>query len=435
MVLLQNFRNIFRIPELLRKLVFTLGVLVIYRLGTFIPVAGVNIGRLAEAIKSSEGVGGLLKYLDVFSGGALSQCTIFALGISPYIMASIMLQMLSMTIPWLEELSKEGEYGRKMVNQYARYLALLLSLLYSGGLLAFLETYQLILTPGLGFRAFFMLSVIAGSMVVMWFGEQISLFGLGSGSSVLIFASIAARLPHHIASTIDSVRLGNMSGVLALLVLALFLGVGAIIVFLEKGERKIPVQYARRMVGNRMYAGQSSYIPFKINSAGVMPAIMASSALNIPGFVALSLAGYFPLLKSFAQALQANGILHNVFTFVLIVFFTFVYTQVIFNPTDLADNLKRGGGFIPGIRPGKQTADYLDYLLTRIGLVGAIYLGCLVLLPNVLEAFLSLPFSLGGTSLLILVGVALELAAQVEAYLIEHRYGSFLSTGRVKSRG
>lgn len=434
MILLQNFRNIFRIPELMRKLIFTVGVLVVFRCGVFIPVAGVNVSRLAEIIKASEGVGGLLKYLDVFSGGALSQCTLFALGINPYIMASIMLQLLSMTIPYLEELSKEGEYGRKIINQYTRYLALLLSVVYGGGLLTFLEYNSLILTPGFGFRLFFILTVATGAMVVMWLGEQISLLGLGSGSSVLIFASIAARLPQDVIRTIDAIQRGTMSSLVACCILAVFLAVAACIVFIEKGERKISVQYARRIIGQRVYAGQATYIPFKLNSAGVMPAIMASSALSIPSFIAWSLSGRFPILRTFAQAMKSNGLLYNSLTFALIVFFTYVYTEVMFRPVELADNLKKSGGFIVGIRPGKQTADYFDYLLTRIGLVGALYLGTLVLIPNMLEALLYVPFQLGGTSLLILVGVALELAAQIESYLIENRYGSFLAFGRIKSR-
>lgn len=434
MILLQNFRNILRIPELMKRLMFTVGVLIVFRCGVFIPVAGVNVSRLADIIKASEGVGGLLKYLDVFSGGALSQCTLFALGINPYIMASIMLQILSISIPYLEELSKEGEYGRKVINQYTRYLALILSVIYSGTLLTFLEYNSLVLAPGFSFRLFFMLTVTTGAMVVMWLGEQISLCGLGSGSSVLIFASIVARLPQDIVRTVDAIQRGAMLPIAALCVLAIFLAVAACIVFIEKGERKIMVQYARRIIGQRVYAGQATYIPFKLNSAGVMPAIMASSALNIPSFIAWSLSGRFPSLRAFAQAMKSNGMLYNSLTFGLIVFFAYVYTEVMFRPAELAENLKKGGGFIVGIRPGKQTAEYFDYLLTRIGLVGALYLGMLVLIPNILEALMYVPFQLGGTSLLILVGVALELAAQIESYLIENRYGSFLAFGRVKSR-
>lgn len=434
MVLLQNFWNIFRIPELKKKLAFTLFALVIFRLGSFIPVAGIDVVRLADIVKSSEGVVGLLKYLDVFSGDALSRCMIFALGISPYIMASIMLQLLTMTIPFLEELSKEGEYGRKVINQYTRYLALGLSIVYGTVFLSFLEFNQLVLAPGFWFRVFFVLTVTTGAMIVMWLGEQISLYGLGSGSSVLIFASIVARFPADVIRTIHAVSINNMSGVAAIFILLLFLAVGACIVFIEKGERKIPVQYARRIVGQRVYGGQSSYIPFKLNPAGVMPAIMTSSALNIPLFLIGALSSRLPFLRGAVDALHAKGFLFNSLTFALIVFFTYVYTAVIFNPVELADNLKKSGGFIVGVRPGNQTADYFDYLLNRMGLVGALYLGILVLIPNVLSSVMYVPFQFGGTSLLIVVGVALELAAQTESYLIEHRYGSFLSSGRMKTR-
>lgn len=436
MVLLKNFRNIFRIPELTQRLLFTLGVLVIFRLGAFIPVAGVNIARLAEFMtKHTSGVAGLLKYLDIFSGGQMSQCTLFALGIGPYITASIIMQVLSMGgVQYLEQLSKEGEYGRKQINQYTRYLTLLLSVAYSGGLLTFLEVHGLVLTPGLAFRLFFMLSVATGSMVVMWLGEQISMRGLGSGSSVLMFAGIAAMLPFDIVQTIKAVYIGNMSVVMALIVWAIFLVVAGLIVFLEKGERKIPVQYARRVIGQRVYGGQNTYIPFKINPVGVMPAIFASSALNIPVFIAGALSDRFTFLRGFVDAMQINGYLYNILTFCLIVFFSYAYTAMVFKPSELADNMKKSGGFIPGIRPGKSTADYFDYILVRIGLVGAIYLGFLVLMPNIMQALISVPFYLGGTSLLILIGTALELSAQIESYLIEHKYGSLLVSGRVKNR-
>jgi len=433
-ILVKNFKNIFRIPELTKKLLFTLAVLVVYRLGVFIPVAGVNVSRLAELMKQSGGVSGLLKYLDLFSGGALAQCTIFALGIGPYITASIIFQMLSMSVPHFEQLMKEGEYGRKKINQYTRYLTLGLSFAYSVPLLGFLETYSLIWTPNFAFRAFFMLSIATGAMIVMWLGEQISSHGLGNGSSVIIFASIASGLPRHVAMTIRAVQLGNISLTLALFILVIFLAVIGCIVFLEKGERKIPVQYARRVVGQRVYGGQSTYIPFKINTAGVMPAIMASSALNIPVFIVGVLARWFPSLSGFSNAMRQYGFLYNVSIFALIVFFTFIFTALYFEPTKLADDMKKSGGVIPGIRPGKQTAEFFDYILTRIGLVGAIYLGALVLIPNIMQAVFPMPFSLGGTSLLILVGVAMELSSRIESYLIEHRYGSFLKTGKMKSR-
>jgi len=414
---------------------FTLGVLVVSRLGVFIPVAGVNITRLADLIKQSEGVGGLLRHLDLFTGGALSGCTLFALGIGPYITASILFQMLSMTVPYLEQLSKEGEYGRKVINQYTRYATLGLSIIYSATYLTFLEFNNLVLTPGLGFRAFFVLSLVTGAMVMMWLGEQISLRGLGSGSGVLMASSVAALLPRNVIVTIHAVQIGNLSISLALFILVVFLAVAGCIVFLEKGERKIPVQYARRVIGQRVYGGQNTYIPFKINSVGVMPAIFTSSVLNIPIFIAGALSTRWVIFRMFKDALEINGFIYNVATFGLIVLFTYIYTAVVFNPVELADNMKKSGGFIPGVRPGSQTAKYFDFLLTRIGLVGAVYLGCLVLMPNILQAVISVPFQLGGTSLLILVGVALELSSQIESYLIENKYGSFLSTGKTKNRG
>lgn len=436
MVLLKNFRNIFRIPELTQRLLFTLGTLIVFRLGAFIPVAGVNITRLAEFMtQQTGGVAGLLKYLDIFSGGQMSQCTLFALGISPYITASIIMQVLSMGgVQYLEQLAKEGEYGRKQINQYTRYLTFFLAIVYSAGLLTFLEVNNLVLTPGLGFRSFFILSVATGSMVVMWLGEQISLRGLGSGSSVLMFAGIAATIPNIVIKTVGSVQVGTISMLMAVAVFAIFVAVSCAIIFLEKGERKIPVHYARRVIGQKVYGGQNTYIPFKLNSVGVMPAIFASSALNIPTFMAGALSEKFPILRGFVDAMQVNGFLYNVLTFGLIVFFSYAYTAMVFRPSELADNMKKSGGFIPGIRPGKSTADYFDYILVRIGLVGSLYLGILVLLPNILQAVLTLPFYFGGTSLLILISVALELAAQIESYLIEYRYGSFLTTGRVKHR-
>lgn len=435
MVLLKNFRNIIRIPELTQKLLFTLGVLVIFRLGAYIPVAGVNLTSLAEYMKQTSGVAGLLKYLDLFSAGKLAQCTLFALGIGPYITASIILQVLSMGgITYLEQLAKEGEYGRKQINQYTRYLTVLIAIAWSGGLLSFLAYNNLILTPGFGFSAFFILSIVTGAIIVMWLGEQISARGLGNGSSVLIFASIVADIPTKVIQTILAVQVGNLSGILAWIVLFVFLAISTLIIFLEKGERKIPVQYARRIIGQRVYGGQNTYIPFKINPVGVMPAIFASSALNIPIFIASALADRFGFFRIVADAMQVNGFLFNVFTFGLIVFFSYAYTAMVFKPTDLADNMKKSGGFIPGIRPGKSTADYFDYILLRIGLVGAIYLGILVLLPNILQSIITMPFYFGGTSLLILIGVALELSSQIESYLIEHKYGSFLPSGRMKNK-
>lgn len=434
MVLFKNFKNIFLIPELVKKLLFTFGVLIIYRIGTFIPVIGINVPLLAEHMKQAGSIGGLLSYLDTFSGGALDSGTIFALGIGPYITASIMMQMLSMAVPSLELLAKEGDYGRRMINQYTRYLAVALSIGYSFGYATFLESHNLVLSPGLGFKFLCVLSLTVGSIFVMWLGEQISLMGVGNGSSLIIFTSIVSRFPHYVFRTIYSVSIGNTSIIVALLILALFIALAGFIVFLEKGDRKVPIQYTRRIIGQRVYGGQSTYIPFKINSAGVMPAILASSILYIPLFIGSLFAEKYPIFKSFVEVMGYRGMVYNILLFAFIVFFTFFYTAIMVNVTELADNLKKNGGFVPGIRPGKQTADFFDFILTRIAFIGAIYLGCLAVLPNIITTVLNVPFALSGTSLLIVVGVALETAAQIESYLIEHRYEGFLVNGRMKSR-
>ena len=435
MVLLRNFINIFYIPEVRKKVLFTLGVLFIYRLGGHIPVIGIDINALHNLLQQTTGgLGGLLGYIDMFSGGFLKQCTVFALGISPYITASIMMQMLGFTIPYLEQLLKEGEYGRKKINQYTRYLAFFISIVQGYGFSILFENYGLVTNPGWGFKIVFILSLTVGSMFVMWLGEQISIYGVGNGSSMIIFAGIVAMFPMHIVKTIQAVGSGRLSLIGALIILAVYILITACIVFLEKGVRKIPVQYTRRIIGHRVYGGQSTYIPFKINTAGVMPVIFASSVINVPLLIA-GMLSRFPSLKWLASALTHTGVLHNVLLFLLIVFFSFFYTALVFNPEELADNIKKSGGFLPGIRPGRKTAEYFNYLLTRIGLVGAIYLGFLALSPNLIKIFIDVPFMLMGTSLLIAVGVALETASQIESYLIEHRYEGFLSSGRLKGRG
>ncbi len=438
MVLLKNFGNIFKIPELTKKILFTLGVLIVFRIGSMIPAIGINFDFLGQFMADrASNFAGFLRYFDTFSAGSLAQCTIFALGIGPYITASIMMQMLSMTVPWLEALQKEGDYGRRQINQYTRYVALLLSIGYSFSYAMALTHLNntsmpgLVTNPGVIFTLLFVLSLTTGAMFVMWLGEQISLFGIGNGSSMLIFAGIIARFPKVILA------LTYQHPIKAVAAIIIFLVIAGLIVFLEKGERKIPVQYARRIIGQRVYGGQSTYIPFKINTAGVMPVIFASSLLNIPVFILGMISSWIPVLKTIPGLLAPGGVLYSALEFGLIIFFTFFYTAIAFNPTELADNIKKSGGFIPGIRPGKQTADYFDYILTRIGLVGAIYLGFLAIAPNILlNWILGLPAEaiIGGTSLLIMVGVALETSAQIESYLIEYKYGSFLSSGRMKSK-
>ncbi|HZW61751.1 MAG TPA: preprotein translocase subunit SecY [Candidatus Babeliales bacterium] len=435
MIVLKNFINIFFIPELRKKLLFTLGVLIVYQLGVHIPVIGIDVKALTAMVEKARGLGGLLSYLDMFSGGALKQATLFGLGIMPYITASIMMQMLSLTVPSLEQLQKEGEYGRKIINQYTRYLAFFVSIFQATSYVFLLERNNLVLEPGSWlFRINFVFSLTVASMFVMWLGEQISLFGLGNGSSMIIFAGIVARLPDDIIKTVFRVQQGLMDPVVAVLLLVLFVALAAFVVFVERGERKIPVQYTRRVVGQRVYGAQSTYIPFKVNTANIMPVILTGAVINIPLFATNMLADRFWIFQWLWENLQPTAALGSVVQFLLIIMFSFVYTALIFNPDELADNMKKGGGFIPGIRPGKQTASYFNYILTRLGLVGALYLATLALLPNLLYWVFNIPFIMTGTALLIVVGVGLDTAAQIESYLIENRYEGFLSTGRLKGR-
>jgi preprotein translocase subunit SecY len=429
----------FNIPELRKKIIFTLGILVIYRLGNHIPVIGVDIDKLLQMMNQSTGLSGFFSYLDLFSGGNLRQCTLFALGISPYITASIMMQFLGLSIPTLEQLSKEGEYGRRILNQYTRYLTVFVAMIQSTGFVFLLERYGLVIDPGIGSRILFVISITVGTMFVMWLGEQISLFGIGNGSSMIIFAGIVARFPEDIIKVLGAIQEGYLDIMVGILLFAIVLAMAAAIVFLEKGDRKIPVQYSRRVVGNKIYGGQSTYIPFKINPAGVMPVILASAMLNIPMFVLTMLSARWAFFKPMAESLTPGGFFHGILDFLLIIGFSFFYTALVFNPEELADNIKKGGGFIPGIRPGKQTAEFFSYILTRIGLVGAFYLAALALIPNLIHWFLAMPFYLSGilsgTALLIVVGVANETAAQIESYLIEHRYEGFLTSGRLRGMG
>lgn len=435
MVLLKNFINIFFIPELRKKVLFTFGIFVIYRLGSQIPAVGVNIEALNQMVESAKGLGGFFAYLDLFSGGGLSHCTIFALGIMPYITSSIMMQMLGMTIPSLEALLKEGDYGRKIVNQYTRYLAFGVAIFQSLGYAFMIERSNLAFHPGWGFRLTFVFSLTICSMFVMWLGEQISLFGIGNGSSMIIFAGIVARLPIDIRRLLYQVSEGFLDWYVAFVVLALFVIITSCIVYLERGERKIPVQYARRVVGQRVYGGQSTYIPFKINTPGVMPVIFAGAVLNVPRFIFATLAARFAVCGWLNEVFSYTSVASLVLDFFLIIFFSFFYTALVFNPEELADNIKKSGGFIPGIRPGKKTAEFFNYILTRIGMVGAVYLALLAIAPTIIARTFGVGLlSLGGTSMLIMVGVGLETAAQIESYLIEHRYEGFLSSGRMRGR-
>ncbi len=433
-VLLHNFKNIFLVSELRKKLLFTLGIFAVYRFGAHIPIPGVDIVALKSFFATSNS--GLLSYLDLFSGGALQNFAILTLGMSPYISASIMTQLLTVMIPSLEQLSKEGEYGRRIIGQYTRYLTLVISFVQGLGLAMFIEKQPgLVLNPGWAFRLSAVFILTVGSLFVMWIGEQINAHGLGNGSSMVIFAGIVTRLPFALVTLAKDVSLGQTDIIRVILLGFFAVSIIACIVFLEKGERKVPVQYAKRVVGNKLYGGQSSYIPLKLNPSGVVPVIFASAILGLPVTLASMLAVYWPMLNNIvARWFTSDAGLYNVLNAGLIIFFAFFYTAIIFNPIELAENLRKSGGFIPGIRPGKKTAEFFDYLLTRIGFPGAVYLALLAILPNMLKNIMGFPIMFSGVSLLIVIGVALEASAQIESHLIERKYEGFLSTGRLKSR-
>ena len=435
MIILKNLKNVFFVSELRKKVLFTLGVIIVFRLGHYIPVIGVDVLKLQQFMTQATKLGSLFSYLDVFSAGSLATCTLFALGVGPYITASIMMQILGFTIPELEQLSKEGEFGKRIINQYTRYLALGLSIMYSSAYAVALEAHGLVIDPGWKFRFLFVLSLSVGCMAVMWLGEQISLFGIGNGSSMLIFVGIVARFPEYVIKTIHFVQTGQLDMVLGFFIWMLLIAIIACIIFLEKGDRKIPVQYARRVMGNRVFGGQSTFIPFKINAAGVMPIIFTGSILGIFSGLIIMLAEKFKFFSSISSMLASDGLLFNVIQFIMIVLFYYVYTSLVFNPVELADNIKKSGGFIPGLRPGRKTAEFFNHILTRLGLVGAAYLAILAMIPNIMPLFITMPFILQGTSLLIMVGVGMDTVAQLESYLIEHNYEGFLSSGRLKQRG
>jgi len=434
-VLLRNFKNIFLVSDLRRKVFFTFLVLAVYRLGVHIPVPGINTNVLNSLAGSGMG-SGLLAYLDLFSGGALRHFAIFALGMIPYINASIMMQILSVTLPQLEQLAKEGNYGRQIINRYTRYLALGLSLIQGFGVAAMIEHQAgLALSPGWSFRLTTMFVLSVGALFVMWLGEQINAHGIGNGSSMIIFAGIVSGLPAAVIKVWGDIQMGQNDPIIAVILVALTLAAIVCVVFLEKGERRIPIHYARKVIGNRVYGGQSSYIPLKLNPSGVIPVIFAGSIMSMIGMlVAWGARGKLTLFEFLADLLGYTGPLNLVLTAILIVFFAFFYTAIIFNPVELADNLRKSGGFMPGIRPGKRTADFFDFILTRVCFPGAMYLAALAVLPRLIRILYPFPVMFDGTSLLIVIGVALDASAQIESYLIERRYEGFLSSGRLKGR-
>jgi len=422
-----------RYGDLKRRLLFLLGALVVFRIGAHIPVPGIDPNVLAELFKGQQG--GILGMFNMFSGGALSRFTIFALGIMPYISASIIMQLMTAISPQLEQLRKEGETGRRKITQYTRYGTVLLALFQATAISVALESQpNLVLEPGLVFRLTAVTTLVTGTMFLMWLGEQITERGLGNGISIIIFAGIAAGLPNAIAGSLELVRTGAMHPLTALLIAVAVVAVTAFVCFVERGQRKILVNYAKRQVGNKVYGGQSSHLPFKLNMSGVIPPIFASSLILFPATI-LSWFGSaegFVWLRDLAGSLSPGQPIYVLLYAALIVFFCFFYTALQYNPKETADNLKKSGAFVPGIRPGDQTARYLEKILTRLTLGGAIYVTLVCLLPEFLILRWNVPFYFGGTSLLIIVVVTMDFMAQVQAYVMTHQYESLLKKASFK---
>jgi preprotein translocase subunit SecY len=420
--------------DLRRRLVFLLLALVVYRIGAHIPVPGINPDQLAALFKGQSG--GILSLFNMFSGGALSRFTVFALGIMPYISASIIMQLMTYVVPTLEAIKKEGEAGRRKITQYTRYGTLGLAIFQSLGIALALEgSAGLVISPGFGFRLTAVVSLVAGTMFLMWLGEQITERGLGNGISILIFAGIAAGLPGAIGGLFELIRTGAMSILVALLILAVVGLVTWLVVFVERGQRKILVNYAKRQVGNKVYGGQSSHLPLKLNMSGVIPPIFASSIILLPATVVgwFATGDGFRWLRDLAALLSPGQPIYVILYAAAIVFFCFFYTALVFNSRETADNLKKSGAFIPGIRPGDQTARYIDRILSRLTLVGAVYITAVCLLPEFLVLKYNVPFYFGGTSLLIIVVVTMDFWAQVQSYVMSQQYESLLKKANFKA--
>jgi preprotein translocase subunit SecY len=434
-----NFSAFAKASELKSRIWFTLGALVIYRLGTYIPIPGIDPAILQDVF--SRNAGGILGMFDMFSGGALGRMTIFALNIMPYISASIIIQLLTAVSPTLEALKKEGESGRKKLNQYTRFGTVLLAAVQSYGIAVGLEgvrggSQSAVLDPGLFFRLVTMVTLTSGTVFLMWLGEQITARGIGNGISLIIMSGIVANLPHALASTLELGRTGAISTVFIIIFLAVSIGVVGFIVFMERAQRRILVQYPKRQVGNKMFGGEASHLPLKINTSGVIPPIFASSLLLLPATVANFEANGqgFGWLGEITTYLAHGRPLYMALYVALICFFCFFYTAIVFNPTETADNLRKYGGFIPGIRPGKNTADYLDYVLTRLTVIGAAYLSAVCILPEILISEYSVPFYFGGTSLLIVVSVTMDTVAQIHSHLLAHQYEGLIRKAKLRGR-
>ncbi len=458
--MIDSIRNIFNIPDLRKRVLFTLGLLAVYRLGSQIPSPGINAEALQALFEAAKG--SIIGFVDLFSGRNLSRMTIFALNIMPYISASIILQLLTVVWPYMEKLSKEGETGRKKITQYTRYGTVVLSIIQSLGIGIGLENLTapggapIITHPGWGFRLMSVLTLTTGTAFIMWLGEQITERGIGNGISLIIFAGIVVGLPRAMFDLFTSFRSGRLSILQLIPMFAMMVVVVAAIVFVERGQRRITVQYAKRVVGRRMMGGQSTHLPLRVNTGGVIPIIFASSVIVLPATIAKLID--HPITKGFAKQLEWGMPLYNLLYITAIIFFCYFYVAIIFNPNDVADNLQKYGGFIPGIRPGKRTAEYIDKILTRITLGGAIYLAAVALLPEFLMAGfkvapipfvgpwldrnlpefiingLGINFYFGGTSLLIVVGVAMDTMQQLESQLIMRHYDGFMKSSRLRGR-
>jgi preprotein translocase subunit SecY len=430
------FATIGKLGDLKRRLWFLLGALIVYRVGAHIPVPGIDPNELAKLFNQNRG--GILDMFNMFSGGALRRFTIFALGIMPYISASIIMQLLTVVSPQLEALKKEGEAGRRKITQYTRYGTVVLATFQALGISVALESQPgLVMDPGLLFRFTTVVTLMTGTMFLMWLGEQITERGIGNGISMIIFGGIVAGLPSAMGGTLELVRTGAMSIFLAIVIFAVVVLVTGVVVFIEKGQRRILVNYAKRQVGNRLYGGQSSFLPLKLNMSGVIPPIFASSIILFPATLASWFGSheYMSWLKDVAAALSPGQVLYVALYGAAIVFFCFFYTALVFNSKETADNLKKSGAFVPGIRPGDQTARYVDRIITRLTLIGAIYITLVCLMPEFLRSNYNVPFYFGGTSLLITVVVTMDFMAQLQAYLMSHQYESLLKKANFKGTG
>ena len=433
MGILSSFQNAFRIPELRNRIFFTLALLTVYRIGAHIPTPGISGEELSKFL--TERGGALIGFFDMFTGGALSRIAIFALGIMPYISASIILQLLTVVIPAIGKLAKEGEAGRKKIVRYTRYGTVIISAIQSFGIAVGLEGMEggaFVQDPGWSFRLMTMITLTSGTVFLMWLGEQITERGIGNGISLIIFAGIVAGLPNAVVSTIRLVQAGELSILFIIVFIVMVVAIVGGVVYIERGQRKIPVQYARRVVGHKVYGGQSTHLPLKINTAGVIPPIFATSIIMFPATVAGFIA--IPWVQEIARQLSPGTVLYTTLYVGMIFFFAYFYTAIIFNPVDIADNLKKYGGYIPGIRPGQKTSEYIYRVLSRLTFVGGLYLATVCIIPEILIAKYNLPFYFGGTSLLITVGVALDTVSQIETHLITRSYEGFLRKGRIRGR-